>query len=312
MPDPVPPKEEPSNRTLQSQIDELDKRIVGQEHRIPHILHNLYKYKFKEKDSDKFGLSILSLISYLVARKAAVIVLSLSAGLVSLATLYLLYQQNDLIRFQNEKIIQQNQLSEAERRSSLVFLFNNIMDAIDAELTNPKPEGLRIKSDSGQYSKLSRQLIGRIIALSRRLEPYRVYDYEKDSLGSLTSPERGQLLINLLESNIDVISLSEIYDRGIFNHADIREYKKNSAFLSCANLKDANLNNVNLKKSDLTGAVLVGANLMGANLKGSNLNRVNLTRANLTGAVLTGVNLKIANLIQANLTRSSLTLLCHN
>ncbi len=108
----------------------------------------------------------------------------------------LLYYQNQKIDAQNIRLDQQTNLQEAERRSSLVFLFSNVMDAVDRELrdkTNPS-------------RKLSKPLRGRIIALSRRLEPYK-YLTEGDTLSAKPlSPERGQLLINLVESDLDSVT----------------------------------------------------------------------------------------------------------
>lgn len=132
-------------------------------------------------------------------------------------SLYIAFESNKILTEQNTKFDNQNQLIEADRRSSLVFLFNNIMDAIDRELKTPVRDSTLLVDVNGHKGKISNQLAGRIIALSRRLQPYRMYDYDTDSLSKkLISPERGQLLINLLESNIDTISLSAIYKRGIF------------------------------------------------------------------------------------------------
>jgi hypothetical protein len=49
-----------------------------------------------------------------------------------------LLNQNEKIDIQNEKIQVQISLQEAERRSSLVFLFSNIMDAIDTAVLGLK------------------------------------------------------------------------------------------------------------------------------------------------------------------------------
>jgi len=113
----------------------------------------------------------------------------------------LVQQQNIKIEHQNKRLDQQTNLQEAERRSSLVFLFSNIMDAIDSEL----------KDSLNKKDTLSKQLIGRIIALSTRLSPYR-YLTEGDTLISHPlSPERGQLLVNLVESDLDSNTYKKIW-----------------------------------------------------------------------------------------------------
>ncbi len=104
-------------------------------------------------------------IGHLVYRFTRLGVIGLVLALIPIT---LLYQQNRLLSKQNERLDQQTYLQEAERRSSLVFLFSNVMDAIDRELKDDyNDDGLR---------NLSPQLVGRIIALSTRLKPYRYLD----------------------------------------------------------------------------------------------------------------------------------------
>ncbi len=186
--------------------------------------------------------------------------------------IWLLYQQNNkidtqniLITNQNKRLDQQTYLQEAERRSSLVFLFSNIMDAIDKEL----------KEDVGEKEKrdLSPQLVGRVIALSTRLKPY-LY-LEGDSLISKPlSPERGQLLLSLVESQLDTVTLSKIFRKADFSSSD----------LESANLQDSYLKGIKLWNTDLTNSNLIGANLEDARLSSSDLSSSNLSNANLLKA----------------------------
>ena len=219
-------------------------------------------------------------------------------GLVGLALagipIWLLFNQNQLINKQNEfiatqtkRLDQQTHLQEAERRSALVFLFSNIMDAVYQELR----EDVEVKGKRD----LTPQLIGRIIALSTRLKPYRYLQGDTLTSESL-SPERGQLLVSLVESQLDSITMDQIYQKADFRDAD----------LGGANLTRAYLRGTNLTRAYLTRAYLLYANLRGANLRGANLIEANLIEANLTGANLTGANLIGAYLIGANLTGSNL------
>jgi len=80
----------------------------------------------------------------------------------------LLFNQNRLFKEQNERLVQQTYLQEAQRRSSLNFLLGNIFDKIDEELKN------------NENRDLSDQLLGRIIALTHSLKPY--YFLEGDKL----------------------------------------------------------------------------------------------------------------------------------
>lgn len=175
--------------------------------------------------------------------------------------------QTELIKKQSFRLDQQTYLQEADRRSSLVFLLGNITDAIDRE----------IRTDVEKKSRrdLTLQLVGRIVALSRSLRPYRYL--EGDSLiKKPLSPERGQLLIALLESNIDSSSMKIIYSKGNFTRAD----------LNGANLNGVDLSNINLQGSNLDNAKLQNANLENSNLIGSSIQK-----AKFNGAILNGTYL---------------------
>jgi hypothetical protein len=121
-------------------------------------------------------------------------------------------QQNILIETQNKYLVQQTYLQEANRRSSLVFLFSNVMDAIDRELKDEQKNPNR---------NLSSQLMGRIISLSRSLKPYRYL--LNDTLTKPISPERSQLLINLINSNLGDSTYQRIFDNGDFSHLELRD-----------------------------------------------------------------------------------------
>lgn len=206
-------------------------------------------------------------------------------GLIGLALasipIILLYQQNELLSSQNERIDTQNELikkqnirldqqtylQEAERRSSLVFLFSNIMDAIDQEL----------KTDVGIKGKpdLSPQLTGRIIALSTRLKPY-LYMEDSTLIDKPLSPERGQLLVSLIGSELDSVSLIQIFERADFSYAD----------LEGANLSGAMMNGINLEKANLKKAILHDAKMKNSKLSQAELQNAELLRASLQKATL--------------------------
>ncbi len=245
---------------------------------------------------------------------------TLFLGFAGLLGAVLIYNQNQLITKQNEKFDKQNEfieaqtkrldqqtyLQEAERRSSLVFLFSNIMDAVDKEL----------KDDYRNNKKrdLSPQLTGRIIALSTRLKPYRYLDGDT-LVAKPLSPERGQLLVSLVESQLDSITMGNIYAKANFQKTDLRAAYLDKADLSGAyfygadlngaDLKKANLRRTDLRTADLKKADLSGADLNGADLSGTNLSRANLSRANLS-ADLSGANLNRADLNRTNLRKADL------
>ncbi len=192
----------------------------------------------------------------------------------------LLTQQNELLTRQNYRLDQQTYLQEAGRRSSLIFLMGNVLDAIDREL----------KSDVGRpgIRDLSPQIIGQIVALSTSLRPYRYL--ENDSLiAQEISPERGQLLLSLVHSEIDNGSLARIFLTADFSYAELSDVVLAGEYLGGINLREANLSR---------------ADLNGANLAGADLNRADLSSAIMVGAVLTKANLSDTDLREAIIERT--------
>lgn len=232
-------------------------------------------------------------------------------GLLGTVMLYnqnkLLVQQNQLLNQQNVRLDQQTYLQEAERRSSLVFLMGNILDAVDDELK----EDVAVKG----VRDISPQLTGRIIALSNSLRPYRYLG--NDSLvGRELSPERGFLLLSIVSSEIDKSSLRRIYQSADFSFADLKNAALSARYLSGINLTGADLENAlldeadlsgaSLSESELSGAILARSNLSEARLRNSKLYKSNFESANLTRANLSGADMRRAYLISANLQRAHL------
>jgi hypothetical protein len=237
-------------------------------------------------------------------------------GLLGTMLLYnqnkLLTQQNQLLVSQNKRLDQQTYLQEAERRSALILLMGNLLDALDKEL----------KEDIGQKGvrDLSPQMIGRIIALSNGLRPYRYL--ENDSLiAREISPERGQLLLSIVSSEIDNRTLRRIFEAADFSFAELHgadldgEYLENinlrEADLGKANLNGTRLANADLNRADLSGAIVVGTDLRKANLSDTDLREafvadVDLRGASLYGADLRGVDLSSFDLRQALLREAKL------
>lgn len=212
--------------------------------------------------------------------------------------------QNRLVTAQNIRLDQQTYLQEAERRGGLVFLFSNIMDAIDKEL----------KEDYNNDSirNLSPQLIGRIITLSRRLEPYRYLDGDTLITKAL-SPERGQLLINLLESQLDDFTYICIFKEAEFRNADLWGVNLKGKCLSEINLQYANFcdNNslwwkANLENVDFSFSNLSNANLTWANLSRSNFAYAQLRETNFSHANLQGVDFGKTGLFNIKLEKADL------
>jgi DNA-binding protein YbaB len=213
---------------------------------------------------------------------AITLLLAISPLIFALLQTYYLKKQNDKLDDQNRRIEQQTFLQEAERRSSLVFLFDNVLDKLDDELkTNPIQR------------KLSPQLIGRIVSLSKALKPYRFLD--GDTLTTqASSPERGQLLISLMTSKLHISTYEQIFTSADFSFSTIEG----------VNLDAAMLRNVNLAHSYLENISLVGADLSYANLSHSKL--INI-RAYQNGSPPKGAKFNFTNFFNTEILKSDLS-----
>jgi len=223
------------------------------------------------------------------------------AGLLGTVLLFnqnkLLTRQNELLNRQNYRLDQQTYLQEAGRRSSLIFLMGNLLDAIDREL----------KSDVGRpgVRDLSPQIIGQIVALSTSLRPYRYL--ENDSLiDREISPERGQLLLSLVNSEIDNSTLRRIFLTGDFSYAELGGVMLAGEYLGGINLREANLSKTDLQGADLTGADLNRADLSGAILAGAQLTKANLSDTDLREAIIEQTDFRGASLYATDLRGVSL------
>lgn len=325
-------------RQLNERLNEHDHRIIEQEHRLTSIVKNIYRYAVDEPDQAKLIAAGKSLLSCVLRRQTAVLLVSLGAGLISLSSLVVAYQTMELLKDQNIKIeqqnklfVQQNQLVEADRRSSLVFLFNNIMDAIDNEFKNPPRVSLRVRKipildtdrqfaedneddvEPTNYDEstqprgnLSQSLVGRIISLSRRLKPYRYFNYEDSTMSSLTSPERGQLLVNLYTSGLDAVTLSVISRLGDFSYADLSGINlsdKASHFY----MEEANLQNADLSEAHIDNVTFNGVNLKNALLDDATLhNEVYFYLAEFEGANMKNVRIGNGKVYESNFKNTKL------
>ena len=207
----------------------------------------------------------------------------------------LFLKQNLMLDTQNYRLNLQNNLIEADRRSSLVFLMSNVLDKVDEEIKQQKQElGITTVDapDSVKFA-LSKPLVNRIVGLSRAFRPYRMMQGDTLS-GELVSPERGQLFIALMESHLDDLTQNTIVRSGNFDNAVIGRVQLDSANLSGANLIGANLSGANLSHADLSYASLFDANLSGANLNGADLRYAGFIGADLRSAGFIGADLSDA------------------
>ncbi len=299
-------------KRLQDHIKELEETISDYQKRdkkVKSLFNNFLLFLFKIFIGKGLKEAFYKLFSDLKEKKnittetlselAAAIVWRFSRiGLLSLVVVgtpivfailqyWLLSNQNKLIEQQNTRIEQQTYLQEASRRGALVFLMGNIFDEVNNELREDyNKDGIR---------NLSPQLIGRIIALSNSLKPYKFLDGDNltDKEYSL---ERGQLLITLVNSEIDTSSLDAIYENADFSYS----------YLKGVDLEAKYLKGINFSNSILAEAILQKANLSLSDLESTNLINSKLSNANLEEAYMVKSNLKNSSLLYANLSKTNL------
>ena len=106
-------------------------------------------------------------------------------------------------------------------------MMSNIMDKVDEELT---------KDWNGDKKRnLSPQLIGRIAALSQSFRPYRFWQ-DSMLIEKPFSPERGQLLLALIKSELDTMTYKRIYDETTFDQAYLDGARLITPYLNMAKL----------------------------------------------------------------------------
>ena len=147
--------------------------------------------------------------------------------------------QNLLVEQQNKRLDEQTYLEEAGRRSSLIFLLNNISDQISKE------------TKLSSSNTLSKQLTARIIALSQVLKPYKYL--ENDSLiNDPVSLERGQLLLVLLESELADETYDEIFEKANFSYTQLESSKIFNKRIKKANIKKSKFISCRFEGNSLT------------------------------------------------------------
>lgn len=243
---------------------------------------------FEELPDGKVSRVTLADVSaHLVWRLTRVGIFTLMLGLIPLFLLsiqtYILNTQNKLLAVQNERLDQQINLEEGSRRSSLIFLMSNIMDKMAEEL--------KINTDSS----LSDALIGRIVSLSQALRPYRYL--ENDVLiNQPLSPERGQLLISLINSHLHESTYKKLFARADFSYADLKNAKFDEEYMEGIELSYANLQGASFRNTDLEYANLIGANLRDAKFEETYMNGINFSNANLQNSLIANVKMTYATL----------------
>lgn len=300
---------------LRLERERAESTLVEQEHRLTHVIFNLYKFR-TSKNAELVRAAWRAFIwRFFVPGPTAVAVAG--TGILAVFGLLVALRANVLLDEQNKQIDIQNALIEAQRRSGLMFELTSIFEAIEREK-------LSAKTDEVGRFKISRLTLGRIVALSQSLRPYRALEISEEvmttkdvstssfsgmiirlfkSLGvgekdaaylrlaqRPLSPERGQLLNSLVAAGVDMQQV--ISARANFTFADLKYSRFVNVDLSEIKLENADLRHSILSKVNLTGAelfdadisetLIINSNLSGAFLVGSHMNKLTLSDSVLT------------------------------
>ena len=249
---------------------------MRQEHRLHKILLNFFVYRNTWPEGDVRRSAATEAIFHRIAIALMPGPAATGVGITALVGLYFAYQANSLLNGQNEllatqtrhlqvqteQIEMQTALSEATRRASLNFELANILQGISDQTSSIK------EGDHHAAIKLSNGLYGRIVALSRNLKPYHYLNDDGTLIERPLSPERGQLLIALHASGVDLSPVARDID---FTASDLERANLRGADLSDMVMSKSNLNGADLSKSSLRGTDLRDADLRNANLIFSDL-----------------------------------------
>lgn len=186
---------------------------------------------------------------------------------------------------------------------------------------------LAVFGPTSEQLPLSEGLIGRVVALSLSLRPYQYLETEDASASAqdsqavpksprqsdtsavrlsrkAQSPERGQLLLSLLSSNVDIQAV--LRSGADFRFADMSSMRLFKAQLSKIDLSAIDARGAQIRTCEMTEAQLLDADLRGANLSATNLHAARLQGADLRGADLSGADLSHAFLGRARLPTAEL------
>lgn len=252
-------------------------------------------------DSEEVSNLFYSLFSRLIRVRAIYVIIALFPTILILLELREFKRQNTLISLQNKTLKEQSLLIESSRRSSQVFIMGDVLRDINMELREIEKEQkkLNLLKDTVLLRKLSPGLAGRIISLSLAMRPYKYIESENNTgLSKPLSPERGQLLIALMNSDIDNEWMRKnIFDWGKpnFSYSDLKNAPLRDIKVSWLNLENSDLRKANFSYSSIGNINLMNADLRGANFKETSMQGANLKHANIKGVDFTGIrNLNLA------------------
>jgi len=311
---------------LEKKITEIELGMFEQEHRLIPILRNVY-YTFNiYKNQKDIKSAIYKSFIYRIFSPSTVITGGI--GVITLIGLLIAIRANYLFEEQNRKLDTQNYLMEAERRASLMFELTSILEQIQKEIDKPNNVALNRKDNKvtisdytkGRIVALSRSLrpyrfltlprdSSSLLSLGNENDIYQASE-EKSSfsyvflkgLGALPSvdgprliekdmsPERGQLLLSLHKSNInlgDVISGFPDFSRSVYDGSELAFTDVSNIYFTGSSARKTDFTNTNFSNANLGDVDFTNSELSGANFTGCIcINTTFVEIDNFTGTIL--------------------------
>jgi len=245
---------------------ELEAKLIEQEHRLFTLVWNFFNRNRKWEKDDIRRSAAVKAIFWRILFSPAIIAIG-AGGFLGFLSIFFLWKQNDLLANQNKLIANQNShikiqtyLTESNRRSNQMFVMGDVLSDLNDELSNKK----------NTKHTLSTTLSGRIIGLSRAMSPYK-YMVNDSLTKKYISPERSQLLISLLASDIDSLQISYLFSVSNFSHSDIQNIQINNGVLN-----NVIMNNSNLRNVDFDRCLMMNANFEDSDIRDSNFTESDL------------------------------------
>lgn len=157
--------------------------------------------------------------------------------------------------------------------------------------------------------KLSRRLEGRIIAISKALRPYKYLNEDNKLSDVYLSPERGQLLISLLES--DVLT-SQIIPKSDFSYSDLKGFDIAKVIdfqllkTELTDLQLITLNNSDLEDTSFDFIYFNSASFNGSHFKNTSFNRCDLDGSTVLDANINSVTFSSCNMEDTDFSNANL------
>ncbi len=216
---------------LKDQIDEIDARLIEQEHRTVHVALNAYKYFGKDVAPEKRKAAMRALFWRVFAPYTAAAILAGGGTLIAGLTAYFLHQQNQKLDAQTELLRRQTEIAAGEGQWELLWQSHYSPEPVarlesatklansNIMLSGINLQGFQPPSENMLAYNQSEQFFGAVDALSSLVELPLVVS-KQTTHGTFSRfritldkiPNRDISNLRIIESEVVLGSVEFIYD----------------------------------------------------------------------------------------------------